>query len=1210
MASANTSLIYDGIGPLSGGMDSGKAPLLLPKSKAAYASNTTFRGDFATDRPPTKKLNLDFGGDLDLQNSFEKSLWQEAINYVPDTGSESIIASIGGRLFKITPDNNGNASVVDISIPDDPNPAGQTKAWMVQAENYVIVNDGISLPLFYDGSTTWRSIGIQEIVLGTTAADFTVPDIGSTVSVTLTGDYLGTFGETIILHGATYQVVTPRTINQPTLKNVDAPPGTVYPPGTVVQYDPGIATVYKIEPSGPISIPDGTSFPLGIIIVEPPFTGPVGTIFNWLLIDHGYYNWTVLDKDSTSVSLKFNLFSDPGGVLSGNPFPYNSLMYYKTSPGPVQNVGTLSAGYNAPDVDASSQASFLNAYSGPTPPVVLTIGVDHYIITSAGTGTPSNTLTLLNINDTPGQTVTAPSNLISIPQLPAGKMIAYGMGRLWDVMTDGISFLAGDIVGGASGTPSLNYRDAVLNVTENAYLAGGGLFRVPGAVGSITGLLFTATLDRSLGQGPLQVFTQRNVFSCQTPVDRTTWQTLTNPILTEALKGAGGAGQDGLLNTNADIIFRSPDGQLRSLILSRLDFNRWGDTPISNELEESIRMEDKSLMGFCSAIEFDNRALFTANPVQTTNGVVWSNLYAINFDTISSLQSKSSSVYDGIWSGPKILKLVRFDNSNRAFAFCMNTSVNSIELHELLPTGSSHLDNGTVPITWQVVSPCFFSSVPGKGLFDLARLADGEIYFSDLKPQERVEVTVKYRPDWSPCWYPWTSFYVCSSASPANADQYRSRIGLGAPNPTTCVSFNKKPAREGRFFQIQLTFVGHCVFQGIKLGAVPIPESRFEPPLCNASSESGPITTPRYWNELVYYDLPECSSGYPIYYSGPTPPDWIALDYIHNRFAGFPDNFIDDSQAGANSAAQSALNAWVNEQIDGGYFTCISGYIALKDDEVTSLLGTDALQMRFANDAFFLTRSSANAIFRSEDGTTWTEPVSGEVSLIYDVAYGNGIYVAVGAHKTGPTAMPSWTSSDGMTWVRHDDTSGGEDIYTVAFGGGKFVGISNFGNPRVSIDGINWTNYSSLLGSSNCRKIQYLNDKFFACFDGHVYSASDPTGAWADGALTGYTFRDIAYGNGTYIAVGYHTVSAHHQAFGATSSDGLTWTPTDLTGETELLGIAFLNDSFAACAQSGKVYFSNNGSGWFQNPNTADSGLNNIATDGMLTLVAAEGSVW
>ena len=114
---------------------------------------------------------------------------------------------------------------------------------------------------------------------------------------------------------------------------------------------------------------------------------------------------------------------------------------------------------------------------------------------------------------------------------------------------------------------------------------------------------------------------------------------------------------------------------------------------------------------------------------------------------------------------------------------------------------------------------------------ELARLVDGEVYLSDL--EGRADVLVEYRPDYSPCWYPWRSFYVCAATGEGLSNQYRCRIGLGEPTAKNCVEFNNKPSREARFFQIRVTINGHCVFMGAKLGAVPIPEPEFAPPLCN-----------------------------------------------------------------------------------------------------------------------------------------------------------------------------------------------------------------------------------------------------------------------------------------------------------------------------------------------------------------------------------------
>jgi hypothetical protein len=1213
VATPVSNVIYDGFGDFAAGMDSGVAPTLLPKNQMGYAANVTVRGGFATDRPAWRRIGLNFGGDLGLQTLFENALWQGAENYQPDVGLESLICSIGGQLFNIIPDAKGNATVANISIPGDPNPVNQPQAWLKQAENFMIVNDGASLPLLYDGSTTRRSIGGQEIILGTTSLNFLVPAIGAEGTATLIGPFLGYFGETVLIGGATYQVIAPPNSNLPAVQNIDAASGTIYPGGTVVYYDPNIAAVYTTPPVGPISIPDGTVFALGLISVSPPYTGPIGATVNWPPQDSAFYNWKVMGADTTSISLKLNLFSSPGGTLTApTGVAKNTLMVFKPGGAPLQNVGTLSTPFTAPPVDGNGTLSFVNQYTGPLP-AILSINGDHYIITAAGSGTPTNSIILLNINDTvgtPGTTppsITAPANIYSIPELPAGRMLAYGMGRVWEVMTDSISFLAGDIVGGSSGSPNLNFRDAVLKITENLYLAGGGLFRVPGSVGEIRGLIFTATLDVSLGQGPLQVFTSRNVFSCQAPVDRTTWQGLTNPILTEALKGAGGAGQYTLTNSNADVLFRSPDGQIRSLILSRLDFNRWGDTPISLELLRVTEQENLALMNFDSGIVFDNRRLSTANPVQTAQGVVWSNLFALNFDEISSLQNKSASVYDGVWGGLKIFQLVRFSGSNRAFAFCSDTGSGIIELWELLPTGDEHLDSGILPITWQFESPTIFMGSKQKGLFDLVRLVDGEIYLSDI--EGRVDVTVEYRPDWSPCWYPWASFYVCSAVGPGLENQYRSRIGLGEPSASQCVQFNNKPAREARFFQLRFTFTGHAVFQGAKLGAVIVPEFEFEPPLCNKTETSGPITieSPVVWNDEVYYSI-VCPGGGIAMYGGPTLPTWVYYNFVTNNFVGDAHVFRADSKTAANIMAQSALDNVVKPLIAEGDLICTSSYNILKDEETTSLLGTDALQFRYLNGNYFLTRSSVNGVFSSANGLAWTNPLSGASGLLYDIAYGNGVYVAVGAGLTVPFRCCVYTSPDGVVWTEHDDATNVFVSYSVAFGGGLFCRFDSFGRPIVSVDGLNWTIYASVQGSTSCRKVQYLNGKFWACFAQNVWSASNPAGTWSQGAFpSGYSCRDIAFGNNKYVAVGYYTSGGNH-AWTAWSLDGISWTTSALAGETALAGVVFANGSFIACGQSGAVYFSGNGKTFYSSGTAAAAALNNIVAG--TAIVTAEGVLW
>lgn len=209
-----------------------------------------------------------------------------------------------------------------------------------------------------------------------------------------------------------------------------------------------------------------------------------------------------------------------------------------------------------------------------------------------------------------------PANL----QLPPGKMGVYGLGRNWVCLPDGKQFIASDLVGGPSGTFENNFRNSVLFVTENNYLVGGGNFTIPGNVGSIKAMRFTATLDQALGQGPLEIFTATNAFSCQAPIDRLTWQSLQNPILTQSLIGNGAMGQNSTIPLNSDTIFRSVDG-IRSLILARRDFDVWGNTPISREVEIDLLKDQQDLLRFGSAANFDNRLLMTISPKAVTEDI-------------------------------------------------------------------------------------------------------------------------------------------------------------------------------------------------------------------------------------------------------------------------------------------------------------------------------------------------------------------------------------------------------------------------------------------------------------------------------------------------------------------------------------------------------------------------------------------------------------
>ena len=753
MASDKSKLIYDFLGSFPQGMNSGIDPLLLSKGQMAYAQNGTVRGDFFRQRPAYRTISLSYDS-VPTQNNFQTGLFQGLGYYQPDTGPQSIVTAIAGRLFQIIPDTGTGAAIADLTGTNQPNPANITQAWLFQAENYIIWNDGTSVPFVFDGTTLFHTNNGLNAVWGVVNVAFTIPAIGSIINITLANPFAGTLGQSIFIGDATYKTVAPSGTNQANLLNYGDVAGTVYPAGTPIFYNQNVL-LYVNSPTAEGWA--GGAYPANAKDVAPGgdveaincvgnYAGPLGVYFTlngvvWQIIGsidadgttHGMVSGIAdLPLLTNPLACIVNTQTIPAGwtttLVAFQPVVQNG------SNKPVITVGILSSSLTVPPQGVSVTANLTANYTGPSSENV-TINGNFYTIIALTPAAPGPlVLTVLNENDTPGGTVAIGTNIYSIPQLPAARMGTYGMGRIWLCLSDGLRFIASDIVGGASGTLQNNFRDAVLNIAENDYLAGGGAFRVPGSVGDIKAMLFVALLDASLGQGPLQILTGENIFACQAPADRATWASLTYPILVESLKGSGGISQAAASLANGDLIFRSADGNVRSLLMARLDFNRWGNTPISHEMQRVLDLENKSLLSFDSSTAFDNRFLLAAMPAQGLRGVYFPSILALNFDPLSSLREKQQSVWDGEWTGLNVLSLVSgtFNGVLRCFALCLSTDLTQIELHEILLTGTASYDDGSTPIPTYFESPVLdFGDRKGGG-HTYKRLAYGEVYLDGI----------------------------------------------------------------------------------------------------------------------------------------------------------------------------------------------------------------------------------------------------------------------------------------------------------------------------------------------------------------------------------------------------------------------------------------------------------------------------------------------
>lgn len=456
-------------------------------------------------------------------------------------------------------------------------------------------------------------------------------------------------------------------------------------------------------------------------------------------------------------------------------------------------------------------------------------GTGYIYITAVAAHSPATTteytIDVKNVTGTPGGYINPGDSVYPLPEIPISTIGVYGMGRNWVCLPDGKSFVGCDIVGSSSGTLTpYRFTDSVLRVAQNQQLAGGGTFSVPGAGTKIKAMQFVAALDASLGQGALQVLTDLNIFSCNATTDIQQWSTMTSPILTESLIGSGAVSQHSVTQENSDLIFRSSDGGIRSMLLARLDFNKWGNTPISREVVRSISGDDGSLLPFCSSLTFNNRLMMLCKPTQRTRGVTHSAMVSLNFDSVSSMQGKQPSVWESEWQIPNALRLVGgfFSGVRRTFGICLDSSFGAIELVELLQDGSATQDYGSSPITWSIESPVMFNE-PNH---NYKRLGDGELYFRDVS--ESITGIAYYRADQSADWQVWYAFSIPYQVGDSG---YRPRVGLGEPDANVFENTNNKPTREGYSFQVKLDISGACTLVGARFSAYIIPQPEFSRPL-------------------------------------------------------------------------------------------------------------------------------------------------------------------------------------------------------------------------------------------------------------------------------------------------------------------------------------------------------------------------------------------
>ena len=316
----------------------------------------------------------------------------------------------------------------------------------------------------------------------------------------------------------------------------------------------------------------------------------------------------------------------------------------------------------------------------------------------------------------------------------------------------------------------------LLRLTEHTFLAEGGSFKPPGDMGRINALAFVPVQDTATGQGDLIAFCERGAASFAVATPRSEWKN-TQGFQRVLFQGIGSPSPEIAL-VNGDLFFRSKEGNgIRSYRSARADVNSYGQTPLSAEIAPILDQDTQWQLGDVSFALFDDRLLMTCLPKQSPRRAdsqtqadtyagqpvptIYNGISVLDFRSSATGRGKSAAVFDGVWTGISVVKLLQgsFDGKPRCFAYCLHVdeSARRYELWEV--TRDDEHDTpveGKRRINAELVTKAFnFEDQMG-----LKKLLRCDLWFSDIGGGEDYpfDCTLSYRPDDYPNFITWQSF--------------------------------------------------------------------------------------------------------------------------------------------------------------------------------------------------------------------------------------------------------------------------------------------------------------------------------------------------------------------------------------------------------------------------------------------------------------------
>ena len=279
--SGGLQIFRDGFTDLSGGMDSSRAADLISPQHVALAVNVTFRGGKPKTRPSFVQRVLQ---DDAAYQKLRDGRYQGGMSYYSTLLGRSILLAVySGWLFSIDI-TNGQVKLLNPNSRNDQN----SKHYLLQAENYVVVQNGTDTPLIWDGEAVEarRSrTGTNNPVLGTANSNISRNRTTATITTSTphglsNGDYVqlenvdvAGYNTQFYVRGVTansFQITVDSTLDTPEDFGITRYAPEV-PVGSIMGYGQG--RIFVASPSR-------TSFTAGDIIYGD-LNGSVKNILRW-----------------------------------------------------------------------------------------------------------------------------------------------------------------------------------------------------------------------------------------------------------------------------------------------------------------------------------------------------------------------------------------------------------------------------------------------------------------------------------------------------------------------------------------------------------------------------------------------------------------------------------------------------------------------------------------------------------------------------------------------------------------------------------------------------------------------------------------------------------------------------------------------------------------------------------------------------------------